>query len=244
MSPHRLAFALALALALAAPAAAQESWSLQVTPYAWGSGVSGDFTPFSGGPTVDFDASLGDVLEDLDGAFFLTAVARRGDFVVMGDLSWASSSREGVVPPGLPAEGELTQRSVTLLAGWRVQAEPATLDLLAGVRHWDVELSAAAPAVGLSARRDASFTDPIIAARTVIPLTERLSVMAYADVGGFGTGSEATNQQVVTINYTLNDRVVLSGGWRRLFVDYDGKDEGTGFEATLTGPLVGATFRF
>lgn len=239
MTAPRLALALAI---LAAPAAAQEGWSLQVTPYLWGSGVSGDLAPLAGGPTLEFDASLGDVLEDLDGAFFLSAIARRGDLVLLGDLSWSSSSREGVVPPGLPAEGELSQRSVTLAAGWRVQAEPASLDVLAGVRSWDVEASAAAPLLGLSASREASFADPILAARATFPLAERLSLLAYADVGGFGAGSEATSQQVATLNYAATDRLTLSGGWRRLFVDYEG--EGGSFEATLSGPLAGVTWRF
>ncbi|MBP1806204.1 hypothetical protein [Rubellimicrobium aerolatum] len=240
----RLGPALAAALA-AVPAAAQDGrgWNVQVTPYVWGSGVSGELTPLAGGPTLDFDESLSDVLEDLDGAFFLSAYARSERWVVLGDISSATSSREGTVPPGLPAEGEVSQRSVTLAVGYRAVSGPrATVDLLAGARFWDVEVSAAAPAVGLSAGADVSFSDPILGARVNLTLAPRLSAILYADVGGFGTGSEATNQVVATLNYAVTDRFYVSSGWRRLYVDYD--SGGTDFEAALSGPLLGVTWRF
>lgn len=242
---HAIA-ALALGLAATAgPALAQEArgWNVQVTPYLWGSGVSGEITPLPGGPTLGFDNDLAQVLEDSDGAFFLSAYARNDRWVLLGDLSWSSSSRDGLVPPGIPAEGEVTQRSFTLAAGYRaVEREGVTLDLLGGVRAWDVEVSAAAPAVGLAARSDVSFTDPILAARVNVALAPRFSAILYADVGGFGVGSESTNQIVATLNYAVTDNLYVSSGWRRLHVDYD--SGGTAFEATMSGPLLGVTWRF
>lgn len=240
---------LPLLLLAALPAAAQEDrpWAFQVTPYAWGSGVGGEVTPVPGSPTLEFDQSLPDVLEDLDAAFFVTAFGRYGRWVGLVDLSASASSREGVVPPGIPAEGEVSQRSLTLLGGYRLQADPrATLDLLAGIRAWDVGVSAAVPLAGLSASADVSFTDPIVAARATYALSPRLSATLYADLGGWGVGSEATNQQVATLNYALTDRLTLSSGWRRLHVDYEGGGEGGGpdFEATVSGPLAGLTWRF
>ena len=96
-----------------APAMAQD-WSGQITPYVWGAGLGGDVTPFAGAPTLSFDKSLSEVLEDTDGAFFLSGFARRDRLVLMGDLSWSTSSKAGTLPPGLPAEGKVTQRSLTL----------------------------------------------------------------------------------------------------------------------------------
>ena len=87
-----------------APAMAQD-WSGQITPYVWGAGLGGDVTPFAGAPTLSFDKSLSEVLEDTDGAFFLSGFARRDRLVLMGDLSWSTSSKAGTLPPGLPAEG-------------------------------------------------------------------------------------------------------------------------------------------
>ncbi len=232
-----------VALAGAAQAQDGQGWSFQITPYVWGSGISGEVAPLAGGPTVEFDSGLPEVLEDLDGAFFLSGYARNGRLVILGDVSSSGSSREGVVPPGLPASGEVSQRSVTLATGVHSQTDPrATLDLLVGLRRWDLEASAAAPLVGLSAETEASFTDPIIAARANVALADRYSAILYADVGGFGVGSEATGQVVGTLNYAVTERFYVSGGWRWLHVDYEG--EGTGLEATLSGPLLGATWRF
>ncbi|WP_223252339.1 hypothetical protein [Paracoccus mutanolyticus] len=122
-----------------APAMAQD-WSGQITPYVWGAGLGGDVTPFAGAPTLSFDKSLSEVLEDTDGAFFLSGFARRDRLVLMGDLSWSTSSKAGTLPPGLPAEGKVTQRSLTLLAGWRaVSNDRMTLDALAGARAWRVK---------------------------------------------------------------------------------------------------------
>lgn len=78
--------ALAAATLAAAPAGAEE-WNVQVTPYVWASGFGGDVTPFSGAPTLFFDKSFSEVMEDVDAAFFLAAYARKDRFVLLGDLT-------------------------------------------------------------------------------------------------------------------------------------------------------------
>lgn len=218
-------------------------WSGQVTLYGWGAGVSGDFTPLPGAPRLSFDNSFSDVLEDLDAAFFMTALARRGDLVFFGDLTYSSSSRSGRVPPGVAASGKLTMRSATLAAGKRLQAGPqTTLDLLGGARFWSIDGSVSVPLVGVSVAPEANFTDPILALRANTQLSPRWSLLAYADAGGFGVGSDVTWQAAVTANYQISDHVYLSGGWRHLYVDYN--NSGADFEGSMTGPVVGATFRF
>ncbi len=240
----RVKAALALLAIGAAPAAAQD-WNVQITPYAWGTGVGGNVRPVPGGPTLSFDQGLSEVLEDLDAAFFLTGYARSGRFVFLGDYSRSVSSRSGRVPVlGLPARGEVEQSSITLAAGYRAYSGPElTLDVLAGIRHWSIEAEATTPVVpGLSAGVDIDFTDPILALRTNIPLSERWSLIAYGDLGGFGAGSEWTGQVVATVNWQANDSLYLSAGYRHLFVDYD--DGGPAVDVSFSGPLLGLTYRF
>ena len=234
---------LLLALA-AAPAAAQDgAWTGQVTPYLWGSGLGGDLTPFTGAPTVRIDKSFSEVLEDSDGAFFLSAFARRDRLVLLGDLSYAASSKEGRVPPGIPAEGKLTQRSLTLAAGWRLHDEDSfSFDLLGGLRYWNLDASVEVPLAGISRAPGDSFADPLIAARANIRLSPTWSLLAYADYGGFGVGSEETWQWLATANYQPEGRWVFTAGLRVLSVDY--RDGGTRLDARLAGPLVGASWRF
>lgn len=233
----------AIILAGAPSAAMAEEWTGQVTLYGWGAGVSGDFTPFTGAPTVAFDKSLSEVLEDLDAAFFVTGLARRGDFVVLGDFTYSSSSRSGLVPPGVPASGEVSIRSLSLAAGRRFHYEGgATVDVLAGLRAWRLEGSVSAPAAGVSQAPEASFTDPILAVRANAPLSERWSLLGYGDLGGFGVGSDFTWQVVATANFQLTEAVYLSAGWRHLHLDYSSR--GTVFDGAMSGPVIGATLRF
>lgn len=239
--PRRAAIlAAALCTALAAPATAQD-WAGQVTLYGWGAGVGGDFTPFTGAPTLSFDKSLSEVLEDLDAAFFATGLARRGNLVLFGDLTYTSSSRGGLIPPGIPATGEVTLKSITLAAGRRFDAGGGTtVDLLGGLRGWDIDGAITTP--GPSIAPSASFIDPILAVRVNTPLSDRWSVLSYADIGGFGAGSDFTWQAAVTANWQARDNLWLSVGWRHLAVDYS--DGGTVFDGAMSGPVVGITLQF
>lgn len=218
-----------------------EEWSSQVTLYGWGAGVTGDFTPFTGAPTLSFDKSLSELIEDLDGAFFATGLARRGDLVIFGDFTYTSSSRAGLVPPGIPASGELTLRSLTLAAGQRFDTGPSTtLDVLGGLRAWSLDGKITSPVFRIAP--EASFVDPILGLRVNTAVSDRWSVLGYFDVGGFHVGSDFTWQAAVTANYRASDKLYLSVGWRHLYLDYS--DGGTVFDGAMSGPVVGATWRF
>jgi len=221
----------------------------QITPYVWATGVGGDITPRAGSETVSISKSFSDLIGDLDAAFFLSAYARAGNLVFMGDLSTSSSSRDGRVPGlGIPATGKLRQTSLTALAGYRVAQTPdATFDILGGARHWRVKGEIDVPSIpnvfpGAAAERSVSFTDPIIAARANFQLAPGWSGLLYADFGGFGVGSRSTAQLLGTVNYQLRENAFLSVGYRHLHVDY--RSSGTRFDMRMSGPILGATLRF
>lgn len=229
--------------ALTPAVAAAQDWSGQVTLYGWGAGVSGDFTPFTGGPTLSFDKSLTEVLEDLDAAFFATGLAVRGDLVLFGDFTYSATSRAGLVPPGIPASGEVSIRSLTLAAGRRLDTGGGShVDVLGGLRAWRLEGEVSVPLAGISIAPTSDFVDPIVAVRGMVPLSDRWSLLGYIDVGGLGVGSDFTWQAAAAANYQATDNLYLSIGWRHLYVDYS--DGGTVFEGSMTGPLIGATWRF
>lgn len=238
-----LCSAVTAATVMVAPASHAQEWNGQVTLYGWGAGVSGDFTPFTGVPTLFFDASLSEVLEDLDAAFFATGLATYGDLVLFGDFTYSAASRDGLVPPGVPASGELTMRSLTLAAGRRFEAgDGLHIDVLGGLRAWSIDGLVSVPLAGVSIAPTAEFVDPIIAVRGSASLSDRWSLLGYVDLGGFGVGSELTWQAAVTANYKVTDNLFLSIGYRHLHVDY--RDGGTVFDGAMSGPLLGATWRF
>lgn len=239
--PKPLVTAAALALALGGPAAAQER-VFQLTPYIWGTGVGGSVSPVAGGPRLRFEEGLSEVLDDLDGAFFLSGVYRQGRFVVIGDYSASRSSRAGIVPSlGIPARGRVEQSSLTLAAGYRaLDSERATVDYLVGLRHWDITARVATP--GPVGRLSVDFTDPILAARATVRLADRWSATGYVDVGGFGAGSDLTAQVVGTVNWQARDGMFLSVGYRHLEVDYD--SGGRGVDVQFSGPILGLSLQF
>ncbi|MFN7004119.1 MAG: hypothetical protein ACK4NW_11910 [Roseinatronobacter sp.] len=225
----------------------------QITPYVWATGIGGEITPFAGGPSVSFNKSFSDLIKDLDAAFFISAYARHGNLIFQGDFSTSSSSRGGFTPSppapaALPATAKLRQTSMTALVGYRVSATPeATFDVLGGLRHWNIRGEVDVPAIpgvfpGASAVRSVRFTDPLIAARANFQIAPGWSALLYADVGGFGVGSKMTAQVLGTVNYQMRENTFISLGYRHLQVDY--RDSGARFDMRMSGPILGATFRF
>lgn len=231
------------ALFPAVPSASAQEWSGQLTSYVWGSGLGGKLTPFTGAPSLSFNKSFSDVIEDLDGAFFMSGYARNDRMVLLGDLSWSASSREGQLAPGVPAEGKLTQRSLTLAAGYRaLDRQDMALDLLAGARAWRIKAEASVAGGAMSASPTEDFVDPILAARARFEIAPRWSAIIYLDLGGFGVGSEHTSQVFTAVNYQMTDNLFLSGGYRRMDLDY--RSGGIRADVTMQGPLLGLTWRF
>ena len=235
------------AVAQQSASSAEESvtdrWALQLTPYLWASGVGGDLRPFRGGSVVSIDKSFSEVLKHSDGAFFLTGYARRNRLVLLGDVSYSSSSRDGKLPPGLPASGSFRQASATLAAGYRaISNADINLDLLAGLRAWSVKASVDVAGGLVQTSPEKRFVDPVLGLRAHIPIAPRWSALAYGDVGGFGMGSRATHQVAATVNYQWSEQAFVSLGYRVLTLDY--RRGGTRIDVTMAGPLLGATWRF
>lgn len=222
---------------------ASSSGGGQVTVYGWMAGATGEFTPFTGAPTLSFDNSFGEVLEDLDAAIFASALVRQGRFVAVADVSYAKLSRDGLVPPGIPASGEVSQLAITAAAGVRLEnSAELTVDVLAGARLWNLDGRIEVPLAGVSAAPEKTFVDPIVATRVNAQIAPRLSALVHVDIGGFGAGSDFTYQLLGTLNYRAGRRFYVSAGWRHLHLDYE--NAGTRFEGSQTGPLIGFTRRF
>jgi opacity protein-like surface antigen len=84
--------------------------------------------------------------------------------------------------------------------------------------------------------------DPILAVRGHVRLTDRIGLTAYADIGGFQTGSQLTWQAVGALDWQITSSIVAQIGWRYIYIDYS-KDNVT-VDMDLSGPFLGATFRF
>ncbi len=224
-------------------APAKDKWVWEVTPYVWATGVGGSIRPSAAGRTVEFQESFSDVLEDLNSAFFLAASARKGRLVLVGDLSFVDLSQYGVVPPDTRARGSLRQVSLTMAVGYRAVAKKKTiLDTFVGFRSWLLKPAVESASGGFEASREKSFTDMVVAMRRSIRISDDWSILLYADAGVFRIGSHETRQFVGTISYQASRDFFLSLGYRELSVDY--RQNGARVDAELSGPILGATWRF
>lgn len=237
-----LAWGAASAQAMAPSDTEKDGWRLQITPYVWMTGLEGDVKPLRAGPTGHVSRSFSDILSELDAAFFLTGTARKDRWVLHGDISHAATSDKSSLPFGLTAKASIKQTSGTLLGGYNwLQTSNTNVDVLAGMRLWDIHAKLSIPGLG-DVQSGASFIDPVLAARWRYQWAPQWSSLVYADIGGFDVGSRLTWQGVAALNYQWHDDLYFSVGYRYLQVDY--RRNGKRLDFNQSGPLLGATFRF
>jgi hypothetical protein len=233
------------------------TWALQITPYMWAAGIKGDISPFRRAPTIGIEKSFSDVMDDLNFGGFVNVWARYDRFVLSGDMMYVDTTDSHAfgplpdlpiaVPPGTIINGSVDSKQfmATLQGGYRVVDTPdMTLDALAGARFWHISNDVTVSALGMSRTYGESFgwVDPVVGARIFVPLTDKLSVQAQADIGGFGAGADLTWSALATVNYTVTDHLSISAGYKVLDVDYD--HDGHVYDTRLSGPVLGMTLRF
>lgn len=244
----------------------ETDWALQTTFYLWATGLEGNISPFRRAPTLHVEKSFSDVMDDLNFGGFFNVWGRYDRFVVSGDVMYVDttdSHATGPLPalqiPGLVtiptgatvgANVDTQEFMATLQGGYRIiDTQEFTLDALAGARFWhisnNVTVTASHPLLGtISASHDESFgwVDPVIGARLFVNLIDRLSLQGQVDIGGFGVGSDLTWSALATVNYTFTENLSVSAGYKVLDVDYE--NDGHVFDARLSGPVLGLTYRF
>jgi hypothetical protein len=223
-------------------------WSFALTPYVWFASLEGDVGAISGLPPVSVDAGFDDIIENTDIALMLAAEARRGRFGVVADFSYLGLSADGDTPGPLFGDAEVESDTIfATVAGFyqAVAGDGLSLDVLAGARIWyvDTEINLSAgllPARGV--QDDEVWADPVVGLRWNARLGRGFFLAGAADIGGFGVASDFTWQLLGTLGYRFNDRFSARAGYRHLAVDYE--DDGFVWDVDLSGPIVGASFRF
>jgi len=256
VSPMMMALiAAALVAGFGPPLRAQETsatttsgWSFGLTPYIWFASLEGDVATISGLPTTSVDASFDDIIENTDMALMLAAEARRGRFGIVTDLNYLSLSTDGDTPGPLFGDVDVdTSTFFATVAGFYevLPGERIRLDVLAGARVWYVDTEIDLSAGLLPARSvedDEVWADPVVGLRWRGNLGRGFFLAGAADIGGFGVASDFTWGLLGTLGYQFNDWLSARAGYRRLEVDYE--DDGFVWDVELSGPIVGATFRF
>ncbi len=130
---------------------------------------------------------------------------------------------------------------VSLAASYAVyQDDRSRLEALAGLRHWDLDVSTTV--LDRTFSTDQSWTDPLIGARYNYALNDRWSLTAMGNIGGFGYGSDFQWEALVQASWKWRENINVAGGYRHLDVEFeDGRDV---IDLILTGPYVALAFNF
>ena len=257
-----------IAIAATAPAGAAEDvfdgkWHFIVTPYYWLPVINGTVTydsPAGGGGSISAEVDPSSYLTSLDFAAMVTGEARKNNWLVFTDYMYihfggdesavkSVTGRGGIVqvPINIGGSATLLTNVWTLAGGYTVLHEPAgDLDVFAGTRLLNfsstVNWNFAGPAGLLPKSGSVSDTknlwDGIVGVKGEVRFGESNWYMPYyADIGAgstnwtwqaalgagyrFGWGDVVFNMRSLSY-YTDDSQLVLR----------------------MTGPALGATFRF
>jgi hypothetical protein len=217
-------------------------------PTFWFASLEGDVATLSGLPPASVDADFDDIIENADIALMVAAEARRGRLGIVTDFSYLALSADGNTPGPLFGGAEVETSTVfATIAGFYqvVVHQRVILDALVGTRIWYVDTEIDLSPGLLPARSvqdDEVWADPVIGLRWTAPLGRGFFVAGAADIGGFGIASDFAWQLLGTLGYQFNDSVSARAGYRHVDVDYE--NDGFVWDVEMSGPIVGAIFRF
>jgi hypothetical protein len=232
-------------LSAGAASAQDGDWTYRATIYAWLPAMSTSVETRFG--TIEQDASGSSVLDALDMAFMGSFSAQNGNWGVVGDLLYADLSQTTQTPLPLFDSASIGVK-LTALSGYglyRVSNDsPVQFDIGAGFRNFnigvDTSLSAGlAPAQAQSV--DGSWTDPLLAARLMVPIDEKWFLMGFADFGGTGANDQ-TYQVYTGIGYNFDPAWSMQIGYR--YMDITNTLQGRDVNIGLSGGLMGVTYSF
>ena len=215
----------------------QDRWKFTLSPYLWCTGLQG--TSRIGPTKTKIDMDFGDVLENLKLGTMLDLRLEKGRWAIHSNVLWADLA--GDVGSGRVRAGVECNLVVVELDGQYQLTDH--FRLIGGARYYYLGLDIDGKGrLGVSASGDEDWIDPIVGLAFTYPLSERWSFGARGDVGGFGVGSDLSWQVWALLDYRFNKSSSLVLGWRHLDWDYDGGR--FKLDAHMSGPIVGARFRF
>ncbi|MFL9982607.1 hypothetical protein [Paraburkholderia sediminicola] len=207
------------------------AWQFEFTPYLWAAGFSGWSRVGARTPTVKFDANFSDVVKNLNFGAMGTLEARNGRWAILFDAIYVKLSKTSAPLLGgaLGTARLKGDETVLQLAGaYRVLDSPVTpLDMLVGVRFTDIygQLSFSQSALlpnGPSRSDGTNWTDGFVGVRAAYVISEKWSVVGYADAGTGGT--KYSWQLYGGVNYNFSKTIVGKLGYRILTQKYDQPD--------------------
>jgi hypothetical protein len=244
-----ISFALAIATAGAqATPPASEGWQFQAVPNVWFPGVAGNIS--AQGAITNRSLSLSDILNTYDYGGDVYFEGRKGKWAFFLEPTYLNLSTESKAG-GFTANVNLEEWIVEFGGAYQFAdlsiegSQGMKLDVLLGGRYWSVENDI--DISGFPRRVDKEgWVDPFIGVRLRMGLSDKLYLVARADIGGFDVGSEFSWGYSLLLDYRFSPRLSFMIGYRILDVNYE---DGTGdsyfeYDVTMQGPILGLALRF
>ncbi|MFL5448221.1 MAG: hypothetical protein ACJ8A6_11910 [Gemmatimonadales bacterium] len=204
-------------------------WRFTVTPYFWGTGLTGQVGV--AGRSSDVDIDVGDVIDDFDIGVMGLVEARKNSWVLSADVFFVNLGNE--------VDGVTVDLSELMLqpeVGRTILARPwGGLDAVVGARYWHLRVDLSPNEISESA----DWIDAVLGARFRFLPAERWHLFAKGDLGG--GESKFTWQAYGGAAYDVRRCCALTALYRYLDVDYD-KD--LTYDVHFNGPALGLTLRF
>jgi hypothetical protein len=260
-NPARRARAVGLALALsglAVPAIAQQGatpassarpaasdWAFIAEVYGWMPSLNPELT--SG---QDLEIDFGDILDTLQFTFMGAFKAKKDRWGLFADVVYLdiAQTKNGTISVG-PVEVadrvsvEMKSWIITLGASYEfARTRNSMFEAVGGARYLSVETIIDANIGPIAKGIDETDTvwDGFVGVAGRTELNDKWALTYYGDIGG--GGSDLTWQAHASVDYSLSKTVDLSVGYRH--IDWQFNDFGPLDELYVTGPYVGAKFRF
>lgn len=238
-----------LLLAMGRPASAQETssdWQFYFTPYLWMTGLGMETRGIGSVPSNDMNVDFSQVWDHLNFALQANLEARKDRFVAILDFNYFNiGADKGLSDPvfnnaSLDMVGVLASANVGYTLA---KPEPISFEPLVGVQVYsvDVDLSfRGGPSPSVSDTK--TFVDPMVGFQSRLMLGSDFYVDALAMIGGFGVSSKLTYQLFGGLGWQANEWLAARAGYRHFFLEQSGGKLIR--NVTMSGPIVGATFRF
>ena len=217
----------------------------------------------------DFDLDLGDILDALDGAFYVRGSVERDRLGLQTDLSYVKLGDEGAStgPEGRvtgKAKVSFDQGIYDLALRYRFGDREAAIDEpgsytvipYLGVRvldiksELDIQLQGTGPrqlTFSRSGAFDRTWAQPLVGVRGSYFFTPKLRAFARADIAGFGiSGDKDLSDNVqVGLGYAVGNNTDINISYRYQGLRYDdGKNDESGLSMDNNGIELGIKFYF
>ncbi len=222
-------------------------WKFSFTPFVWITGQEGEVATLPPAAPAEIDISFSDVIDSFDLSLMGFLEARKGRVGLFSEIFYIGVSEDVDTPGPFYSEADFEQDffGLTLGASYAImQNNSSFVDALVGARLWFLDTDLDLQPGLLSATKSSeseNWEDYMIGVKGRQKLGEHWYINGWGVIAIAGESDSAWDV-MAGVQYDRNNKMHFTLGYRHQEVDYDDKE--FLFDVEMSGPLLGATFRW